>query len=357
MGCGASSDKKNETAAPGHFHNAWTEGHKRTLVLGHRGGSLKYPENTLEALQDAMAVGADGVEIDVMITKDGKLVAFHDENTERMTGESLVVAESTWEQLSQLRTRESVEYDVETLHYGARFPIPLVEDVLTHFKYPKGKAYEGIAESAKRPFLFNLELKPSTPLTSCDVGPAIAKLVEKLGMADQVVITSFDFAKLRRVEKTVPKLHSGWGYDDDVTKYLSSEPANKWYEEDDEVKKGIDAKQRHPTSGSAAFVQWLIECAAVDRLIGATVVAIEHTLIDDDTVKKFHDKGFAVGSYTLYPYDQAAVQRKLTDKQQLYEESERVLAQLVRRRVNWVETDDAAATVAAVAKLTRGDNA
>ena len=51
---------------------------KKTLVWAHRGASAYAPENTLEAFQKAVELKADGIELDVQQTKDGKLVVIHD---------------------------------------------------------------------------------------------------------------------------------------------------------------------------------------------------------------------------------------------------------------------------------------
>ena len=56
---------------------------KQTLVWAHRGASGYAPENTLEAFQKAVEMGADGVELDVQLTKDGELVVIHDETVDR----------------------------------------------------------------------------------------------------------------------------------------------------------------------------------------------------------------------------------------------------------------------------------
>ena len=47
-------------------------------VFAHRGYSGKYPENTMEAFHGAFAAGADGIELDVQLSKDGQLVIIHD---------------------------------------------------------------------------------------------------------------------------------------------------------------------------------------------------------------------------------------------------------------------------------------
>ena len=58
-----------------------TEG---TKVWAHRGASGYAPENTLEAFKKAEKMKADGVELDVQLTKDGELVVIHDETVDRV---------------------------------------------------------------------------------------------------------------------------------------------------------------------------------------------------------------------------------------------------------------------------------
>lgn len=53
----------------------------KPLVIGHRGNPRKYQENTLEGFTSLLETNADGFEIDIYMTKDGKLVVFHDDNT------------------------------------------------------------------------------------------------------------------------------------------------------------------------------------------------------------------------------------------------------------------------------------
>ena len=58
----------------------------RILVLGHRGESFRATENTIKSYECALKDGADGVELDVHITKDGKLAVIHDFSTNRVFG-------------------------------------------------------------------------------------------------------------------------------------------------------------------------------------------------------------------------------------------------------------------------------
>jgi glycerophosphoryl diester phosphodiesterase len=56
-----------------------------TKIFAHRGASGYAPENTLEAFALAMEMGADGIELDVQLTKDGEVVVIHDEVIDRVS--------------------------------------------------------------------------------------------------------------------------------------------------------------------------------------------------------------------------------------------------------------------------------
>ncbi len=72
------------------------------LLVGHRGYPAKYPENTIASFLAALFYGADGLELDMWLSKDGELVVIHDPDTERVAGKKLVVKETTFEELRQL---------------------------------------------------------------------------------------------------------------------------------------------------------------------------------------------------------------------------------------------------------------
>src|SRR5439155_13742084 len=67
----------------------------RPLVFAHRGGSALAPENTLAAFDNGLSLGADGVELDVHLSRDGVVVVHHDRTLDRTTNLSGPVAEST----------------------------------------------------------------------------------------------------------------------------------------------------------------------------------------------------------------------------------------------------------------------
>ena len=72
------------------------------LVIAHRGVSAHAPENTLAAFQMAIDVGADGVELDVRLSKDGVPIVVHDRNLVRLAGRSDSVANLTAGELSRV---------------------------------------------------------------------------------------------------------------------------------------------------------------------------------------------------------------------------------------------------------------
>ena len=69
------------------------------LIVAHRGSSQQAPENTLPAFRLAWEQGADAIEGDFLITKDGKVVCIHDISTKRLTDKNLVVSKSNFEEL------------------------------------------------------------------------------------------------------------------------------------------------------------------------------------------------------------------------------------------------------------------
>lgn len=91
--------------------------HPAPLAFAHQGGGLEHPENTMVAFEHAVRLGYRFLETDVRATADGVLVAFHDEDLDRMTDHSGRIADLPWSVVRHAR--------VAGLH-----PIPLLEDVL-----------------------------------------------------------------------------------------------------------------------------------------------------------------------------------------------------------------------------------
>jgi len=81
----------------------WDEKQRgRPLLIGHRGASEMATENTLLSLTVAMEIGADGVEVDIRLTKDNEIICFHDESLGRLAGRPERIAELTLTELRNL---------------------------------------------------------------------------------------------------------------------------------------------------------------------------------------------------------------------------------------------------------------
>jgi glycerophosphoryl diester phosphodiesterase len=72
------------------------------FIVAHRGASADAPENTLPAFELAWKQGADAIEGDFHLTRDGKIVCIHDYDTQRVSGSKRVVKDSTLDELRAL---------------------------------------------------------------------------------------------------------------------------------------------------------------------------------------------------------------------------------------------------------------
>ena len=105
VGCTAKSAVRSDVKAPETASTAERmPATPRSMhrVKAHRGSSATAPENSLSAVALAFEQGADACEIDVRVTKDGKVVVFHDADTKRIGGRDALVADQTLEQLLEL---------------------------------------------------------------------------------------------------------------------------------------------------------------------------------------------------------------------------------------------------------------
>ena len=75
---------------------------KQAKIFAHRGASGYAPENTLEAFALAQQQGADGIELDVQLSKDGVPVVFHDESLKRVSGHAGMIKDFTLEELKRI---------------------------------------------------------------------------------------------------------------------------------------------------------------------------------------------------------------------------------------------------------------
>jgi glycerophosphoryl diester phosphodiesterase len=155
-------------------------------ILAHRGASADAPENTLTAFREAVAQGADGVELDVRLCSSGEVVVCHDPTLERLAGVQWEVRHTTWRKLRQA--------DVGTRLGFAAERIPLLEEVLALL--PPG-------------LLMNVELK----CESADDRGLVCRTLEVIraaGREARVLVSSFNPLCLIRLAAIAPRLRRGY---------------------------------------------------------------------------------------------------------------------------------------------------
>ena len=141
----------------------------KTKIFAHRGASGYAPENTLEAFALAITQGADGIELDVQLTKDGIPVVIHDETIDRVTEKKGWVKDYTLKELKELTVLKN-----KFPEYSAA-KIPTLEEVLDAVKA------SGIQ--------VNIELKTGIYWYP-EIEQKVADLVKKAGMEERVIYSS-----------------------------------------------------------------------------------------------------------------------------------------------------------------------
>lgn len=142
------------------------------MIAAHRGGHLRAPENSLAAIDEAVAAGADFVELDVKVSSDGVPFLLHDQRVDRTTDGSGDAETLSYAAIARLRLK------------GGDTPPPTLVAALRH---------------ACGRVLVDLDLKTDR------IGPIVAA-IQALGMVDQVVLFDSDSAVLRAARAIEPRL-------------------------------------------------------------------------------------------------------------------------------------------------------
>jgi glycerophosphoryl diester phosphodiesterase len=104
----------------------WFGGTELVLVIAHRGASGHCPENTIRAIEEAIMLGSDVVEVDLKMTVDGHIVLMHDDFVDRTTNGKGRVDHMTMEQIRELDAGEGEK-------------VPLLSEVLERYEESKAK--------------------------------------------------------------------------------------------------------------------------------------------------------------------------------------------------------------------------
>lgn len=177
------------------------------LILAHRGASAAAPENTISAFLLARELGADGVELDVTLTRDRVPVVIHDDSVERTTNGRGRVNDMTLDEIKRL---DAGSWKGDEFR-GERIPT-LGETLvaLAEWIHPAKTAHGA---------LVNIELK-SRGFRTDGVEEEVIAEVNQRGLADSVLISSFNPIALIRVRLASPRTSRGLLYDQSLPIHL-----------------------------------------------------------------------------------------------------------------------------------------
>ncbi|MDR1894869.1 MAG: glycerophosphodiester phosphodiesterase [Spirochaetales bacterium] len=156
-----------------------------TKNYAHRGYCARYPENTMLAFAKAIEVGCDGIELDIHLTKDSRLVIIHDEDLARTTGGRGFVKDKTLEELKKLDA-------------GLGETIPTIE--------------EYFALVCDLDIVTNIELKNSIfPYPNME--QLLIAAVRNRKLESRVILSSFNHESMRLCKFLAPDIRCGLLYD------------------------------------------------------------------------------------------------------------------------------------------------
>jgi len=147
----------------------------RPLIIAHRGASAEAPENTLPAFRRGIESGADGVEFDVRLSKDGVPVVIHDPDLKRVAGHDLVIARATAQEL-------------------AVYQVPSLTEVL--------QLFTGNAS------VIHIELKVDRRREVRPLVSAVGDIVVSSPLLRQIVISSFRLEAIAEVKRVFREIRT-----------------------------------------------------------------------------------------------------------------------------------------------------
>jgi glycerophosphoryl diester phosphodiesterase len=167
----------------------------RPLVYAHRGGAALRPENTLAAFDHGMRLGADGLELDVHLARDGVVVVHHDATLERTTGSRGAVGDYTADELAAVDAGywfspgidggSPAEYPFR----GQGMGVPTLSAVLA--RYPSARLI--------------IELKSNDP----ELARRTIEVVRRADAVDRVALGSFHWRVLHEARTCEPRIPTG----------------------------------------------------------------------------------------------------------------------------------------------------
>ncbi len=162
-----------------------------TKIFGHRGAAGTHPENTMISFKEVERVGAQGVELDVQMSKDGILVVIHDEKVDRTTNGKGWVKDLKLKELQKLDA--SFKFSKKYGFCG----IPTLEEV---FKWASGNKLE-----------LNVELKNNL-IDYRNIEEDTIKLIHSYKLQKRVILSSFNHESMVKAHSIDPSIEAALLY-------------------------------------------------------------------------------------------------------------------------------------------------
>ncbi|WP_428661978.1 glycerophosphodiester phosphodiesterase family protein [Runella sp.] len=156
-------------------------------IIAHRGGSGLAPENTLEAIKNALSINAKTIEIDIRQTKDNVLVVMHDNNVGRTTNGNGKIGDYTYENLKKLDVGNN------GFEQFSNIKIPTLKEVLLLLK----------------PTSASLLIEVKDPSSYIGLEERLIKLIREFNMADRVEVFCFDSKFIKNFKMNNPDIKTG----------------------------------------------------------------------------------------------------------------------------------------------------
>ena len=180
----------------------------RPLILGHRGASALAPENTLAAFSRAISDGADGIEFDVRLSRDGMAVVIHDASLKRTGLINRLVSDLTAAELGEVDVGSWFAERTQNPEQSfSREKLPTLSQVFELFTETKGRLY------------VEMKCKP-------DEGTALAaevvRLTRESEIVDRVVVESFDHSAIAAVKRIDSEIRTAALFEPKLTRPIST---------------------------------------------------------------------------------------------------------------------------------------
>lgn len=155
-----------------------------TQIFAHRGYSAAFSENTMTAFVEAEKAGADGIELDVQLTKDGEVVIIHDEKVDRTTSGSGFVKDFTYRDLRKLNANKKGLKKEPIPSLTEVFEWLQTNELLCNIELKNGRfRYEGMEEK-------------------------VISLIEKYGLANRIIFSSFNHYSIVYCYRLAPEVET-----------------------------------------------------------------------------------------------------------------------------------------------------